>query len=439
VFSAAILKRILPRSLFGRALLIIVMPLILLQIVSTYIFFERHWETITRRLAGAVAGEIALVIAEADEFQDLAAADAMLRRIGPHFGIPLAYRGGDILPNVRDESRFGQTERVLKRELENRLRRPVLLDPDLDPRSILVRVQLTDGVLDAVIDRGRLFSSTTYIFIIWMVGTSILLFAIAGAFMRNQVRPIRRLAHAVDRFGKGREVGDFKPAGAAEVRQAAAAFNVMRARIQRMIAQRTEMLAGVSHDIRTPLTRMKLELAMLEGPGVESLKADVAEMEHMLNEYLAFARGEGTESVAETDLGDILTDVVGGARRQGAEIALDIDRDLVVSARPNALKRCLANVVANAIAHGSHVAVHAGRDGDRIEIVVDDDGPGISPEKREEVFRPFFRVEGSRSRETGGAGLGLTIAREVMRGHGGDIVLGDSPFGGLRARLSLPV
>jgi two-component system osmolarity sensor histidine kinase EnvZ len=162
-------------------------------------------------------------------------------------------------------------------------------------------------------------------------------------------------------------------------------------------------------------------------------------MEHMLNEYLAFARGEGTESVAETDLGDILTDVVGGARRQGAEIALDIDRDLVVSARPNALKRCLANVVANAIAHGSHVAVHAGRDGDRIEIVVDDDGPGISPEKREEVFRPFFRVEGSRSRETGGAGLGLTIAREVMRGHGGDIVLGDSPFGGLRARLSLPV
>jgi two-component system osmolarity sensor histidine kinase EnvZ len=243
----------------------------------------------------------------------------------------------------------------------------------------------------------------------------------------------------MDQFGRGQEVSDFRPSGATEVRQAASAFNVMRDRLQRMITQRTEMLAGVSHDLRTPLTRMKLQLAMLKGNDAEALRTDVSEMEKMLNDYLAFARGEGTEAVAKTDLSDILTEVVDGARRQGADIALETGPGIVVSARPNALKRCLTNVVANAIAHGERVFVHAGRSGDRIEIVVDDDGPGIPPDKREEVFRPFYRMEGSRSRETGGTGLGLTIARDVMRGHGGDITLDDSPAGGLRAKLRLPV
>jgi two-component system osmolarity sensor histidine kinase EnvZ len=272
-----------------------------------------------------------------------------------------------------------------------------------------------------------------------MVGTSLVLFAVASVFMRNQVRPIRRLARAMDRFGKGREPGDFRPAGATEVRQAAAAFNVMRERIQRMISQRTEMLAGVSHDLRTPLTRLKLELAMLQGKDVEAMRSDVADMERMLNEYLAFARGEGTEAMSETDVGELLAEVVEGARRQGAEVALETDRGMVVPARPNALKRCLTNVVANAIAHGHRVSVHAGRRGDAIEITVDDDGPGIPADKREEVFRPFYRLEGSRSRETGGTGLGLTIARDVMRGHGGDIKLDASPWGGLRAKLRLPI
>jgi two-component system osmolarity sensor histidine kinase EnvZ len=243
----------------------------------------------------------------------------------------------------------------------------------------------------------------------------------------------------MDLFGRGQETEDFRPAGATEVRQAGSAFNVMRDRLQRMITQRTEKLAGVSHDLRTPLTRMKLQLAMLKGSDAEALRADVNEMEKMLNDYLAFARGEGTEAVARTDLSDLLAEVVDGARRQGADVALETGPDMVVSARPNALKRCLTNVVANAIVHGDRVFVHAGRNGDRIEIVVDDDGPGIPPDKREEVFRPFYRMERSRSRETGGTGLGLTIARDVMRGHGGDIVLDDSPAGGLRAKLRLPV
>lgn len=432
-------RRLLPRSLFGRALLIIVMPLILLQVVSTWIFYERHWDTITRRLSGAVAGELALAIDRVAASTDHDATTAELAELGRNLAIRLQFRKGDILPNDQTSQTSSKLQRQLERELAARIRRPIYLDVEYQKRQILIRIQLPTGVLDAEVDRERLYSTTTYIFVLWMVGTSLVLFAVATLFMRNQVRPIRRLAHAMERFGRGQDVGDYRPAGATEVRQAGAAFNVMRDRLQRMITQRTEMLAGVSHDLRTPLTRMKLQLAMLQSADAAPLTADVAEMEKMLNEYLAFARGEGTEAMAQTDLNDLLAEVVDGARRQGAQIALEAGPDIVVAARPNALKRCLTNVVTNAIAHGTRVLVQAARRGDRIEIVVDDDGPGIPPEKREEVFRPFYRIEGSRSRETGGTGLGLTIARDVIHGHGGEITLDDSPWGGLRARLSLPV
>jgi len=436
---APLRRRVLPRSLFGRALLIIVTPLIVVQLVTTWFFYDRHWETITRRLAGAVAGELALVVDRLATAPDTATRQSELADIARHLAMRIQFHEGEILPNTETDTGSGIVHRLLQREIANRVRRPFVLDTDARRRDVVVQIQVTSGVLEAAIDRDRLFSSTTYIFVLWTVGTSLVLFAVATLFMRNQVRPIRRLARAVDRFGKGQEIGDFRPSGATEVRQAAAAFNVMRDRIQRMLTQRTEMLAGVSHDLRTPLTRMKLQLAMLKGNEVQALRSDVDEMERMLNDYLAFARGEGTEAVAKTDLGDILTEVVDGARRQGADITLEAEPGMVVSARPNALRRCLTNVVTNAIAHGSRVLVQAERHGDRIEIVVDDNGSGIPSDKREEVFRPFYRMEGSRSRETGGVGLGLTIARDVMRGHGGDITLDDSPSGGLRARLKLPV
>jgi len=408
-------------------------------VVSTWIFYERHGDTITRRLSGAVAGELALAIDRISTSTDNEAINAELAELGRNLAIRLQFRRGDILPNDQQRAESSKLQRQLERELAARIRRPIYLDVEYQKRQILVRIQLPTGVLDAEVDRERVYSTTTYIFVLWMVGTSLVLFAVATLFMRNQVRPIRRLARAMERFGRGQDVGDYRPAGATEVRQAGAAFNVMRDRLQRMITQRTEMLAGVSHDLRTPLTRMKLQLAMLKSQDAAPLTADVAEMEKMLNEYLSFARGEGTEAVAQTHLNDLLAEVVDGARRQGAQIALEAGPDIVVAARPNALKRCLTNVVTNAIAHGTRVLVQAARRGDRIEIVVDDDGPGIPPDKREEVFRPFYRIEGSRSRETGGTGLGLTIARDVIHGHGGDITLDDSPWGGLRDRLSLPV
>ena len=436
---AAYIKRFLPRSLFGRSIMIIVTPLILLQIVSAWIFYDRHWETITRRLATAVAGEIASVVDQRRNFPGETNEQWIFATSGADLDLRLSFRADDILPNHPVQSRNGILDRLLGNAMRERVRRPFALDTWSDPHDVHIQVQLPDGVLDVVVDRERLFSSTTYIFVLWMVGTSMVLFAVATIFMRNQVRPIRRLAAAVDSFGKGRDAPDFRPEGATEIRRAAAAFERMRDRIQRMIGQRTEMLAGVSHDLRTPLTRMKLQLAMMgDSPEIAGLKADVEDMRKMLEGYLAFARGESAEKVQSTDIGELLRDVVDGARFGTAAIALDAPDHIAVPARPNALKRCITNLVNNAAIHARHIEVRAARRGDSVEITIDDDGPGIPREEREAVFRPFYRLDPSRNPETGGTGLGLTIARDVARGHGGDLTIEDAPLGGVRARLRLP-
>jgi two-component system osmolarity sensor histidine kinase EnvZ len=332
------------------------------------------------------------------------------------------------------------TDQKLANALNARVQRPFLIDSRSLKNLVEVYVQLPDGVLRVTAPRKRLFSSTTYVFILWMVGTSLVLFGGATFFMRAQMHPIRRLALAADAFGKGHDVPDFKLRGAEEVRQAGAAFNLMRARIQRQIQQRTEMLAGVSHDLRTPLTRMKLELAMMpESAEVNELRADVAEMAKMVEGYLAFARGDSTAKPEPVDLAQLLRDVANGAARAGQPVELKVEGPMPVSIRPDAIRRCLDNLVANARRHARRVTITADYVGAAIEIAVDDDGPGIPEDMREEVFRPFFRLENSRNRETGGAGLGLTIARDVMRSHGGELTLDRSPMGGLRALLRLPV
>ena len=285
----------------------------------------------------------------------------------------------------------------------------------------------------------RLYSPTTYIFIMWMVGSSLVLLAVATLFLRNQVRSLRRLAAAADGFGKGRPVPFFKIEGAVEIRQAAVAFITMRNRIQRQVRQRTQMLAGVSHDLRTPLTRMKLALAILgDDPAVEELKADVAEMEHMVHGYLDFARGEGAETPVETDIALLLEDVAAAHRRDGTVLSLTTPAEYVMPVRPNALRRCLANLIGNARRHGNRVWLTARPVADGIDVLVDDDGPGIPVADRGRAFRAFVRLDPSRNPSTGGVGLGLTIARDVARGHGGDVRLETSPHGGLRARLHLP-
>ena len=327
----------------------------------------------------------------------------------------------------------------LEAALAERLTEPFTMDWTYDPQSVLIRVQLPDGVLDVTAPRKRLDLGTIFLFVAWVVGTSALLFAVAALFMRNQVRGIRRLADAVEAFGLGRDLGPIRPEGATEVRRAAAAFNRMQARIHRFLMQRTEMLAGVSHDLRTPLTRMRLALAMLPPrkelvEDLAEITADVDEMGRMIEGYLAFARGEGTEQAEPVNLAAILEEVAAGARRSGAAVELDAPAELTLKLRVDAVRRAITNLVDNARRHAHRVVLAAVPAGPRnVQVTVDDDGPGIPPERRESVFRPF------ESDAAGGTGLGLTIARDIVRAHGGDIVLEDSPLGGLRARIRLPV
>ncbi len=433
----SLLKRYLPHKLFGRSVLIIITPLILLQVVSAFVFYQSHWQKVSDRLADGVAGDIAAIVELVGQAGDDEARN-QLSQMAAVMGLSVRFLDGEILSSEAQQPTIIDSDLI--DSLHEVLTNPFKVDSESVDKNVVVSVQLAAGVVEVTVNRKRLFTSTTYVFVIWMVGTSLILFGVAAIFMRNQVRPIRRLAIAADQFGKGRDAPAFKPEGATEVRQAAAAFLAMRDRIQRQITQRTEMLAGVSHDLRTPLTRMKLQLEMLgKAKGVDHLKEDVAEMEKMVEAYLAFARGEGDEMPAPTDLSKVLDEIVGQARRKGAVIDLHTEGEIVVPVRPNAFKRCVMNLVENADRYAEHVSVRAGRRGETVEITVDDDGPGIPADKREEAFRPFFRIENSRNQATGGVGLGLTIARDVIRGHGGDIALMDSPAGGLRARLVLPI
>jgi two-component system osmolarity sensor histidine kinase EnvZ len=433
------LKHLLPRSLMGRALLIILVPLVVVQLVAFQVFYGSHLNIISRRLSSAVVGEIATTIELLRRMPDPADQAWALQNAWEQFELAMHLLADAPLPEERPPLLLLSARAGLAAALEDKLHLPFTTDWRSNPQSVMVSIQMPDSVLQVEVPRKRLTAVAFYVFVLWLVGASLLLFGIAALFMRNQVRAIRRLASAAEAFGMGRDIGAIKPEGATEVRQAAAAFNRMQERIRRFLQQRTEMLAGVSHDLRTPLTRLRLALAMLPAgealhQDVADMTADVEEMERMIAAYLAFARGEGVEQARPTDLTAVLEDVAAGARRAGAQVALAAPAELVLSLRADALRRAVTNLVDNARRHARHVALAASRLGERFVLVtVDDDGPGIPAERREDAFRPF------ESESAGGTGLGLSIARDIVRAHGGDIVLEDSPLGGLRARIQLPV
>ncbi len=434
------LKAIMPKSLLGRSLMIIVMPLILLQLVTATVFYDRHWGTITKRLAESVAGDISIISTYLRDHPGPAARAWMESEAHKRMQLSIRFRDGEILPNLPTEDVTGGQD-ALYSALKERLPRPFQIHDIEDAKHVEIRVQLADGVMVVDSPKKRLSSFTIYLFLLWMIGTSLILFGIATIFMNNQVRAVRRLAIAADSFGKGRDAPWFKPEGATEVRQASQAFLIMRDRIKRQIDQRTEMLAGVSHDLRTPLTRMKLQLAMMpkNDPNMQDLSEDVDEMERMVEGYLAFARGEGREAMRPTNISALLETVVSRFLRNDAPVDLHVERDITLPLRAQAVERCISNLVSNAVRYAEHVSVRIGERTDAVEVLVDDDGPGIPKEQRDDVFRAFFRIENSRNQETGGVGLGMTIARDVARSHGGEISLDDSPLGGLRVRLTLPL
>jgi two-component system osmolarity sensor histidine kinase EnvZ len=432
------IKRWLPSTLFGRSLLIIVLPIAIMQIAVTWAFFDAHWETVTSRLSEGLAGEVAWAVESYND--DPSGLPKLAQRAEDSLSLSIALQPGRKLPVNRRYSLFAAVDRNLGHALSDRLDAPFWFDTTRYPAYVDIRVQVKEGVLRIIAPRDRAVATRGHIFILWMTVATVLLTGIAILFIRNQVRAIERLAAAAEAFGKGEEHEVFKPYGAREVRQAAQAFLAMKARIQRHIDQRTALLASVSHDLRTPLTRLKLELALAEpGPRMEAMKRDLAEMEHMIDEYLAFARGEGGEAVETSALRGLIEEVSEGAARAGAEVAIDVDPALVAQVRPNAFKRALSNLVMNAAVHGEHVTVMARPTATGgVEIIVDDDGPGITPDRYEEAFRPFSRLDESRNQNEKGVGLGLAIARDVARGHGGDVTLDRSPLGGLRAVVRLP-
>jgi two-component system, OmpR family, osmolarity sensor histidine kinase EnvZ len=432
------LKRLMPRSLLGRTLLIMLVPLVVVQAIALQMFYGNHLEVVSRRLSSAIAGEIYYTVELLHQFQSPSDREWVLQMARDQFTLGIRLEPGAVLERRKFENVLGPMDDDLAAALTEKFNAPFTMDWTSDPRSVLIRLQLPDGVLDVEAPRKRLAIGTIFLFVGWLVGSALLLFGIAALFMRNQVRAIRRLARSAEAFGMGRDVPPIRPEGAAEVRQAAAAFNRMQDRIRRFLAQRTEMLAGVSHDLRTPLTRLRLALAMLPrdpelSQDVAEMTADVEEMDRMIGGYLAFARGEGIEQAQPVNLSLILDDVATGARRAGTLLDLDVPVDLTLKLRSDAVRRAITNLVDNARRHARHVTLGATPQGRAVMVTVDDDGPGISPERRESVFRPF------ESSETGGTGLGLTIARDIVRAHGGEIVLEESPLGGLRARIRLPV
>ncbi|MBP0462615.1 HAMP domain-containing protein [Roseomonas sp. PWR1] len=439
------MRALIPRGLLGRALLIILVPLVAVQVVALFLFYGSHLDVISRRLAAAVAGDVAMVVELLARNPRAEDRGWIFREAAWRLDLSLALEHGAALGQAGNRPAslpLLPLEEDLDAALRERVGLPFDTDWQSDPRSVIIRVQLPDGVLHVEAARKRLFSGTLYLFVIWVVGSSLLLFGVAALFMKNQVRAIRRLAEAAEAFGRGRDPGPMKPEGAAEARQAAVAFNAMQGRIRRFVESRTEMLAGISHDLRTPLTRLRLGLAMLPAAARDDAAAmtqDVEEMDRLIAAYLAFARGEGIEQSAPADLAELVEEAAAKARRDGAKVELSLPEDgLVMPLRADALRRCLGNLLDNARKHARRIAIGLARvprgdAGAWAVVTVDDDGPGIPEEQREEAFRPFA------SFSAGGTGLGLAIARDIARAHGGDIVLEESPLGGLRARVRLPV
>lgn len=432
------INRMLPKRLYTRALLIVIIPVVLLQAVVAYVFMERHWQAVTARLSAALTQDIAALIDVYEKFPQDPEGRVLAQVAEQRLGLDVDFLPLEPLPPPVEKPFFDILDQSLSSELRTRIRRPFWLDTVGSSSILEIRILLDQAMMRVIARRSQAYASNSHIFLAWMAGSSLVLVGVAVLILRNQIRPILRLADAAEDFGKGRDV-QFRPRGAREVRRAGLAFLEMKNRIERAIEQRTTMLNGVSHDLRTILTRFRLSLALLEpGPEVEDLKRDVEEMAKMLEAYLAFARGEAAEIAEPTDIRALLEGFQADAIRTGHLCALQVEGDPVVSVRPQAFRRLLGNLVANAARYGDRIEIRAVHDERFLTVTVDDDGPGIPEESREEVFRPFLRLDAARNQDHAGTGLGLAIARDIARGHGGDIVLEDAPIGGLRARVKVP-
>ncbi|PWJ75788.1 two-component system osmolarity sensor histidine kinase EnvZ [Pseudaminobacter salicylatoxidans] len=430
----------MPKRLYPRSLIIIITPMILLQSVVAFNFMERHWQTVTLRLSQAVTRDIAAIIDMIETYPHDDDYANVIRIAQDRLALKVDLLPPDPLPPPGPKPFFSILDQILSSEITKQINRPFWIDTVGNSNIVEVRIQLKDKVLRVFVRRSQAYASNTHIFLIWMVGTSLVLLLIAIPFLRNQIRPILQLAEAAESFGKGRPAPrDFKPRGAEEVRRAGLAFIQMRERIERQMEQRTAMLTGVSHDLRTILTRFKLQLALSgKKPDLAALNQDIEDMQSMLQGYLDFARGEASEDTGRFDLESYFAKITEEARLRQRELVTSLTGTSIVHVRPNAFTRLLANIVGNAFRYASEVHVNATHTRGSLTIIVDDNGPGIPEDQREEVFKPFLRLDEARNLDSSGTGLGLPIARDIARSHGGDITLDDSPLGGLRVIIRVP-
>lgn len=433
--------RRMPKGLYARSLIIIIAPMVLLQSVIAYVFMERHWQMVTERLSTAVVRDISGIIDILETYPQEPGYDNLIRIAQQRLGLNISILPPDPLPPPGPKPFFAILDYFLSEEITRQINRPFWVDTVGDSDLIEIRINLGDKVLRVFARRSQAYASNTGIFLTWMIGTALVLLIIAIAFLRNQIKPIQQLAEAAESFGKGRPMPEgFRPHGAEEVRRAGIAFVQMRSRIERQIEQRTAMLSGVSHDLRTILTRFKLQLALAgQAIDVEPLNQDIADMQTMLEGYLAFARGEGSEETCQYDIVTLCEKLENEAflKERGFTYKLEGDREVYV--RPNSFSRLVSNLVSNSFRHAQNVELSIVHGDGWLTIIVDDDGPGIPEDRREDAFKPFVRLDEARTQDAGGTGgLGLAIARDIARTHGGDITLDKAPIGGLRAVIRIP-
>jgi two-component system osmolarity sensor histidine kinase EnvZ len=431
-------KKFLPQSLMGRTLLIMILPILLAQIIAVYIFYERHWGNVSKHMALSLAGELAVIAKQVTANPDM---DLSI------YVDNLSIRSAKIgqFPKSR-----GLVWKKIKQSpyssfLRSKIHNELMVYISIDNSLLLTRIKLDDkNWLEITTSNKRLFNSTTYIFIIWMIGSTTILTFVAALFLKNQIRPIIRLARSADMFGRGQDLPiNFKPEGAYEVKTASQAFIKMQERIRRFIRQRTEMLAGISHDLRTPLTRLKLQIEMLRGKiseaEISEMAKDIKEMQEMIDSYINFVRSAEEEESREVNIAETLRDVVAKFKAQNADIELAKLSNHVLFIKENSITRAVSNLVSNALKYAHKARISTAESAEFYSIIVEDDGAGIPESERELVLRPFYRIENSRNPETGGSGLGLAIVQDIINSHGGTLELTDSAdLGGLMVKINLP-
>ena len=434
--------KFLPKTLFFRTMLLIFIPLIVVQVVSVVMFFDGSWSRMGRRLSDNLTSDMSFIMEQVN--RNPSRLKEMQALSSQKFGMEFEYYSNQ--DKLKAISKVRKANRMIVGYLEESLEKAFpkaeinIFEGKAD-KDLVVMIDSDQGLYRFLSTRKKIFSTSIFMFVVWMVGTSILLFLVAVLFLRIQVRSIAELAQVAEDFGKGIDNKDFKPYGSSEVRKAALAFIKMKERIQRQISERTQMLAGVSHDLRTPLTRMKLQAAMMpDGDDKKDFLSDIDEMEKMLDGYLSFVSGEGGEKSSFVDVNEMILSIINKFRNKKALIRYSTnDQVSAIQGREQALKRALTNVISNAFRYGKTIAVKLESNDKKLMIAIEDDGPGIPKDKREDVFKAFYRLENSRNKETGGVGLGLSIAKDVITSHGGTIELDDSSLGGLKVLVSIPL